>query len=116
MILFGPNIAPVVIWDDNDEFSRRNGRRTNKGFDFHHAILTQKGSITEEKIAEIIIDLKIDTDKIQEDLKKEEIDNALHITSFIASAIGARGTPAVFINNEFNPGYVPKDIIEKILR
>lgn len=88
----------------------------NKGFDFHHAILTQKGSITEEKIAEIIIDLKIDTDKIQEDLKKEEIDNALHITSFIASAIGARGTPAVFINNEFNPGYVPKDIIEKILR
>ena len=52
----------------------------------------------------------------QEDLKKEEIDNALHITSFIASAIGARGTPAVFINNEFNPGYVPKDIIEKILR
>ena len=47
---------------------------------------------------------------------QEEIDNALHITSFIASAIGARGTPAVFINNEFNPGYVPKDIIEKILK
>ncbi len=87
----------------------------NKGFELHNAILTQKGSITEEKVAKIIEDLEIDTNKIKEDLNRTEIEDSLHLTSFIAQAIGVRGTPAVFINNEFNPGYVPKDIVEKLL-
>ena len=88
----------------------------NKGFDIHHAILTQKGPITEEKINKILEDLKIDKKKINEDLNRIEIEESINLTSFIASAIGARGTPAVFINSEFNPGYVPKKIIEKLLK
>ena len=88
----------------------------NKGFDIHHALLTQTGALTEKKINKIIFDVKIDTEKIAEDLKRSEIEEALNITSFIASAIGARGTPAVFINSGFNPGYVPKATIEKLLK
>ena len=88
----------------------------DKGFELHNAILTQKGSITEEKVAKIIEELEIDTKKIKEDLNRTEIEDSLHLTSFIAQAIGVRGTPAVFINNEFNPGYVPKDIVEKLLK
>ncbi|MBD42145.1 MAG: hypothetical protein CMI92_01685 [Pelagibacteraceae bacterium] len=88
----------------------------DKGFELHNAILTQKGSITEEKVSKIIEELEIDTKKIKEDLNRTEIEDSLHLTSFIAQAIGVRGTPAVFINNEFNPGYVPKDIVEKLLK
>ena len=87
----------------------------DKGFEIHHALLTQKGSLTDKKINKIIEDVKIDSKKIKEDLKRQEIDEALKITSFIGNAIGARGTPAVFINNQFNPGYVPKSIIENFL-
>ena len=87
----------------------------DKGFDLHHAILTQKGSITEEKIINIMNELKINSEKMSKDLERKEIDDALHITSFIATAIGVRGTPAVFINSDFNPGYVPKKIIEELL-
>ena len=87
----------------------------DKGFDLHHAILTQKGSITEEKIINIMNEIKINSEKISKDLERKEIEDALHITSFIASAIGVRGTPAVFINSDFNPGYVPKNIIEELL-
>ena len=54
--------------------------------------------------------------KFNSDLKRAEIQEVLNITSFIGSGIGARGTPAVFINNNFNPGYVPKATIEKILK
>lgn len=86
-----------------------------KGFEIHHAILTQKGSITDKKVDKIVETLGIDTKKIREDLKRDEIENTLRLTSFIASAIGARGTPAVFINSDFNPGYVPKNIIEDLL-
>ena len=85
------------------------------GFEIHHAILTQKGGITDDKIDAIVNDLGIDTKRIREDLEKDEIEDTLRITSFIANAIGARGTPAVFINSNFNPGYVPKKIIEELL-
>ena len=88
----------------------------DKGFEIHHALLTQKGSITEEKISEILIESEINMEKIAKDLERIEIENSIHLTSFIASAIGVRGTPAVFVNSEFNPGYVPKATIEKILK
>lgn len=88
----------------------------DKGFEIHHALLTQKGSITEEKISEILIESEINMEKIAKDLERIEIENSIHLTSFIASAIGVRGTPAVFVNSEFNPGYVPKDIVEKLLK
>ena len=87
-----------------------------KGFEIHHALLSTKGSLTDEKVEKIINDVKLDSEKIREDLKRAEIQEVLNITSFIGSGIGARGTPAVFINNNFNPGYVPKATIEKILK
>ena len=36
----------------------------DKGFEIHHALLTQKGSITEEKISEILIESEINMEKI----------------------------------------------------
>ena len=88
----------------------------NKGYDLHHALFTKKGAITVEKIGNILQELNIDTELMREDLKRTEIDESLKLTSFIANSIGARGTPAVFINDNFNPGYVPKKTIEKILK
>ena len=88
----------------------------NKGYEIHHALLTQKGALTEKKINKIILDSNIDYEKIKKDLERPEIDETLAITSFLASAIGARGTPALFINNNFNPGYVPQSTIEKLLK
>ena len=85
------------------------------GFEIHHAILTQQGSITNDKVDALVQEIGIDINKIREDLERDEIEDTLRITSFIASAIGARGTPAVFINDNFNPGYVPKEIIEELL-
>lgn len=87
-----------------------------KGYEIHHALLTQKGALTENRINKIIKDANLDYEKIKEDLNRPEIDEALNIISFIGNGIGARGTPAVFINNKFNPGYVPKSTIEKLLK
>ena len=30
------------------------------------------------------------------------------LSSFLAGGIGARGTPAIFVNEEFKPGYISK--------
>ena len=88
----------------------------DKGFEIHDALLTQSGSLTEEKIGKIIIESKIDQNILKKDLERIEIEETLSITAFVAAGIGARGTPAVFINNTFNPGYVPKTNIEKLLK
>ena len=88
----------------------------DKGFEIHDALLTQRGSLTEEKIGKIIIESKIDQNMLKKDLERIEIEEILSITAFVAAGVGVKGTPAVFINNIFNPGYVPKETIEKLLK
>ena len=56
-----------------------------KGFEIHHALLSTKGSLTDEKVEKIINDVKLDSEKIREDLKRAEIQEVLNITSFIYS-------------------------------
>ena len=73
------------------------------------------GEDTNEIINGTIIHIDIAFEESDVWVERDEIEDTLRITSFIASAIGARGTPAVFINDNFNPGYVPKEIIEELL-
>ncbi len=86
-----------------------------KGFEIHHSLLTEPGQLNEERINKIINESKIDSSLLVKDLERKEIEETLSITAFIAAGIGARGTPAVFINDKFNPGYVPKNKIEELL-
>ena len=86
-----------------------------KGFELHHAIFSTPGSLTKEKLEKAILDSGLDIEKIREDIKNEEIDKLINISSFIAGGVGARGTPALFINNNFAPGYIPKSDIINLL-
>ena len=45
-----------------------------------------------------------------------EINNIVKLSSFLAMGSGARGTPALFINEEFIGGYLPLDKLERMLR
>jgi len=87
-----------------------------KGFDFHDAIFSIQGSITSEKLAQAIKDSGINEINFKIDKDKEEIEKIIKISSFLAGASGARGTPAIFINNEFYGGYIPKEKIQALLK
>ena len=50
------------------------------------------------------------------DIGKEEINNIVKLSSFLAMGSGARGTPALFINEEFIGGYLPLNKLESILK
>jgi len=87
-----------------------------KGWDLHHGLFTVKGSLTQQKLDRIIIDTQINKTKLMIDMGKDEIDNTVQLSSFLAMGSGARGTPALFINEEFVGGYLPLEKLESMLK
>ena len=87
-----------------------------KGWDLHHGLFTVKGSLTQQKLDQIIIDSEINKTKLMIDMGKDEIDNKVQLSSFLAMGSGARGTPALFINEEFVGGYLPLEKLESMLK
>ena len=87
-----------------------------KGWDLHHGLFTVQGSLTQQKLDQIIIDSEINKTKLMIDMGKDEIDNTVKLSSFLAMGSGARGTPALFINEEFVGGYLPLEKLESMLK
>ena len=87
-----------------------------KGWDLHHGLFTIKGSLTQQKLYQIIEDTQINKTKLMIDMGKDEIDNTVQLSSFLAMGSGARGTPALFINEEFVGGYLPLEKLESMLK
>ena len=87
-----------------------------KGWDLHHGLFTVKGSLTQQKLDQIISDTQINKTKLMIDIGKDEVDNTVQLSSFLAMGSGARGTPALFINAEFVGGYLPLEKLESMLK
>jgi len=87
-----------------------------KGWDLHHGLFTVKGSLTQQKLDQIINESEINKTKLMIDMGKDEIDNTVQLSSFLAMGSGARGTPALFINEEFVGGYLPLEKLESMLK
>ena len=86
-----------------------------KGIEFHNEIFSIEGSITQEKLKEAVVKSGVNQIKFQIDLEKDEVDKLIALSSFIAGGSGARGTPSMFVNEFFYPGYLSKDRIESLL-
>ena len=87
-----------------------------KGFDFHHEIFSIEGSITQEKLNDAVVKSGVNKIEFQIDLEKGEVDKLIALSSFIAGGSGARGTPSMFVNEFFYPGYLSKARIEALLK
>ena len=87
-----------------------------KGFEFHHSLFSVEGSITNEKLLDSIKESKLDNDQLTIDMNSIEVEKILKLSSFLAGGSGARGTPSIFINEIFSPGYLPPDRIENLLK
>ena len=87
-----------------------------KGFALHDAIFTIPGSLNKEKLNQAIRGVGLSTNKIRIDIGKNEIEKIVEISSFLAGGIGARGTPSIFINENFSPGYISKERIINLLK
>ena len=87
-----------------------------KGFEFHHAILSIPGSLTQTKLSLAIKKSGINSIKLKIDSEKDELEKIVALSSFLAGGIGARGTPSIFVNEIFTPGYISKEQIINMLK
>ena len=87
-----------------------------KGFEFHHAILSISGSLNQEKLNQAIKDSGVNSIKLRIDSAKDETEKIIILSSFLAGGIGARGTPSIFVNEIFTPGYISKEQIINMLK
>ena len=88
----------------------------DKGIELHNGLFSISGSITQEKLDQLIKDLDINLTKLRIDMGKDETKNIVKLSSFIAMGSGSRGTPALFFNEEFLGGYVPVSQLERFLK
>jgi len=87
-----------------------------KGFEFHHAVLSIPGSLNQEKLNQAIKDSGVNSIKLKIDSAKDEMEKIIVLSSFLAGGIGARGTPSIFVNEIFTPGYISKEQIINMLK
>ena len=88
----------------------------NKGFDLHHSLFSISGSITQKKLEKAIYKSGLNNVQLKIDAGRPDIDEMIQLSSFLAGGIGARGTPALFINEEFIGGYIAKEQIISLLK
>ena len=88
----------------------------NKGIDFHNALFEVEGNLNNAKLKQIIDNLELNDAKLNIDIAKDEINNIVKLSSFLANGSGARGTPTFFINEEFVVGYISIDRIKALLK
>ena len=88
----------------------------NKGFELHHALFSIEGSITSEKLEASIKEAGINEIKLKIDMEKDKVKKIIKLSSFLASGSGARGTPSIFVNEEFIGGYLSPDKIKGLLK
>ena len=48
-------------------------------------------------------------------MNRDDVEKMIKLSSFLAGGSGARGTPAMFINDIFTPGYLSRGQIEGML-
>lgn len=74
--------------------------------DFHFALMTEPGTLSEETVFAVAEDLGLDLDRLRADMGSPKIARALEEVYALAQKIGVRGTPAFVIGEEFIPGAI----------
>ena len=88
----------------------------NKGLEFHNELFLINGSINQEKLEQVVNKVGLDILKLRIDITKDEVKNIVRLSSFLANGAGARGTPTIFVNDEFVPGYISYQQIKSLLK
>ena len=73
-------------------------------------------SNSNEKLQESIKEAGLNEVKLKIDMDKDVVKKIIKLSSFLASGSGARGTPSIFVNEEFVGGYLSPDRIKKLLK
>ena len=116
------------IFGANSEFAAKSSlaaMKQGKFFEFHNALLGEKGKLTNDKIMAIATKMKLDVEQMKKDIESSEFDDHLKANFKLGEAIGIRGTPAfVVVGNPntdkmksfFVPGATSTTALQKLIK
>ena len=79
----------------------------DKYFDFHNAMLSNKGALSNAKVMELARQSGVNTDALAVQMQDGNIDKAFATTHAQAEALSLTGTPAFIIGEAVAPGAIP---------
>lgn len=84
-------------------------RQPDRYLDFHFALMSEEGSMTEEMVFANAAKVGLDMAKLKADMADPEITKALNDSIALARKVGIDGTPTFIINGRMRPGAFMND-------
>lgn len=81
-------------------------REQGKYWEFHLALMSARGAVTEARVLKIAAKIGLDVDKLKADMKSPKIKAIIERNMATAQALGIQGTPAFLIDDKLIPGAV----------
>lgn len=79
-------------------------RQPDRYLDFHFALMSEEGAMTEEMVFANAAKVGLDMTKLKADMADPEITKALNDSIALARKVGIDGTPTFIINGRMRPG------------
>lgn len=109
-----PNVRVVLkewpILSEESRYAARAALAANmqgKYWGFHMALMTLQGQLDEASVLQAAERLGIDVERMKSDMESEQVEAELQQVYQLAQRIGATGTPAFVIGDQFYGGAIP---------
>lgn len=89
--------------------------RQGKYFEFHTALMTHQGALSDTALEGIAKDLGLDVAKLKKDAVDPKIAETVIQNIKVATDLGLRGTPAFVINDRVVGGYIELDEMNRLI-
>ncbi len=91
-------------------------RRQNKYHEFHLALAKKRGSVNEAAVLKVALGLGLNMDKLQADMKSDEVTKIIQRNHAVARALNINGTPAFIVGDQLLPGAVGFETLSKTIK
>ncbi|WP_404380450.1 DsbA family protein [Caenispirillum salinarum] len=90
-------------------------REQDKYAEFHEALMTLKGQLTDEAVDAAARDVGLDLEQLKVDMAAPEVDKQISANMALARALDIGGTPAFVVGDTLMPGAVPLERLQQAI-
>ncbi len=107
-----PVLGPISVFAARAALA---AKKQDAYFDFHRAVMNERGGLSEERVMAIAESLGMDRTQLRADMDDPAVKKHIQDNLELAQALGIRGTPAMVIGSELIPGAVELDRLKEII-
>jgi protein-disulfide isomerase len=83
--------------------------------DFHTALMTNRGGITEDKVLDIAAKVGVDREKVRKEMKGPKVAEVIKQNLDLGRTLNINGTPAFVIGGRLVPGAIDLDTMKELV-